>query len=567
MKKTLAVFFSFCVFKLFADSNTSVEFVITSSTVSEGVGTFQLALTITNPDVNATSVDVNVMSGGTAMYGSDFTYSPVTVTFPANSQFTQNVTVNITDDNIAEGNEYFIFQLAFPTNNATIGANSQHLVTILDNDTLKMNVSPAAATQPENAGTVFVPVILTSLSNSATSVQVKLVPAGTTAQQGTRFYFNDTTITWAALSNGTINVPVTIFSDNFYHPDETVEIQLANPTNGAVLLNADYVLTITDLNPQQPATIRFLTATDSALESVDSIKVVVEVNNPNSSPVSFVVARDDANSTATQGYGFDYVYSNKTFTNGNGISYDTVNIQIINDQWIEPTETVLLRFLNVSATGLVIPDSLHTLYILDDDSLTVSFLGAGFAYREDTSLVEVKVTISSPVQDTTKVTIKLAPSSATNGLDFIFHDSTVVFLPNSIDTQGVWVQIINDTILETNEQINFDLVSPTNGTHLGITGYTITIVDDDLPLAAEVLNADEELRVYPNPTNGKIWVSTSIELEKIVVTDYLGKEILQTQKLTSGNNLLDVSTLTAGFYLVVFKNEKQILMRPLIKAD
>jgi hypothetical protein len=56
-------------------------------------------------------------------------------------------------------------------------------------------------------------------------------------------------------------------------------------------------------------------------------------------------------------------------------------------------------------------------------------------------------------------------------------------------------------------------------------------------------------------------------LEKIVVTDYLGKEILQTQKLTSGNNLLDVSTLTAGFYLLVFKNEKQTLIRPLIKAD
>ena len=120
-------------------------------------------------NANATSVDVNVLGGATATSGVDYSYSPVTVTFPGGSAFTQNVSITVVDDQLAEGNENFTFHLASPTNNATVSGTGQHLVTILDNDTLQLNIHPNSLTQFENIGQVNIPVLLNHTSPNATS--------------------------------------------------------------------------------------------------------------------------------------------------------------------------------------------------------------------------------------------------------------------------------------------------------------------------------------------------------------------------------------------------------------
>lgn len=51
---------------------------------------------------SATSVDVTLIAGS-ATSGSDFTFTPITVTFPASSTSPQNVSFSIIDDILYEG--------------------------------------------------------------------------------------------------------------------------------------------------------------------------------------------------------------------------------------------------------------------------------------------------------------------------------------------------------------------------------------------------------------------------------------------------------------------------------
>ncbi len=223
-----------------------VQFDSVSSNVSEGSTSLLIAVSIQNADANPTSVDVNIMGGATATSGTDFGYAPVTVTFPGGSSASQNIIVTLNDDGIAEGNESFTFQLAFPTNNATIGTNVQHAVTILDNDTSKLKIDFATLTRNENAGIVTLPLTLTTPNSANISTTLHFNAAGSTATTTADFTFSDTTLTWLAGDTGTRNILLPLVDDNVYELAEHVQFQLLNSSGNAVVLNDTFLLTILD---------------------------------------------------------------------------------------------------------------------------------------------------------------------------------------------------------------------------------------------------------------------------------------------------------------------------------
>ena len=120
---------------MFVDNvNTQVQFASETATVNEGDGTYDLIVSISNPDANnATTADVVLISGDPADLGN---YTTQTVTFPAGSSDNQIVTVTITDDSDIEGDEDFTFQLQNFSggNNASAGTPSQFVLTVTDND-------------------------------------------------------------------------------------------------------------------------------------------------------------------------------------------------------------------------------------------------------------------------------------------------------------------------------------------------------------------------------------------------------------------------------------------------
>ena len=124
-----------------AGSNTTVQFNSGSTSVSEGVGTYDLTLTITNEDAsNATTCDVVLTTGDAADVNN---YTTQNVTFPAGSSANQTVTITVTDDSAYEGNETLTFSIQNVAggNSAAAGSPADFDLTIEDND-------PATTTIP-----------------------------------------------------------------------------------------------------------------------------------------------------------------------------------------------------------------------------------------------------------------------------------------------------------------------------------------------------------------------------------------------------------------------------------
>ncbi|WP_299361334.1 Calx-beta domain-containing protein [Winogradskyella sp.] len=113
---------------------TEVEFLMTSATVSEGSGTYDLEFTITNEDaINDTTFDV-VLTSGTAVDIDNYTTQ--LVTFTGGSSTNQIVTITITDDAIEELDEIFTFEIQNVAggNSAVVGSNNSFDLTIAAND-------------------------------------------------------------------------------------------------------------------------------------------------------------------------------------------------------------------------------------------------------------------------------------------------------------------------------------------------------------------------------------------------------------------------------------------------
>lgn len=117
------------------DVCTGVSFDVTSATVSEGVGTYNVQVNITDfsPSV-ATSVDVVLTSGSAARINN---YTTQTVTFPANSGTAQNVTITVTDNGSCDGTAVLNFGLENLTGGQGtpfVGPNSTRTLTVTDNE-------------------------------------------------------------------------------------------------------------------------------------------------------------------------------------------------------------------------------------------------------------------------------------------------------------------------------------------------------------------------------------------------------------------------------------------------
>lgn len=128
------------------DVCTSVSFDVTSASVSEGVGTYNVAVTIADFSTSVdTDVDVVLVSGdGTRISG----FTSAAVNFPANSGATQNVTLTVVENSLCDGDEELTFELqnlSGGQGTPFIGPNDSRTLTITDNDAAVAPVAQAAS--------------------------------------------------------------------------------------------------------------------------------------------------------------------------------------------------------------------------------------------------------------------------------------------------------------------------------------------------------------------------------------------------------------------------------------
>jgi hypothetical protein len=181
-------------------------------------------------------------SNGTAVAGSDYTTASGTLTF-ADGVTSQTFDVPVIDDSLFEGTETVTLTLSNAGGGAGIGSPNPATLNIVDNET-EPTVSINNVTVTEgNAGTVDL-VFTVSISGASTSpITVQYATADSTAHAPADYQSATGTVTFPANSTSGQSITVTANGDTIIEGNETIFVNLSNPT-GATISDAQGLGTI-----------------------------------------------------------------------------------------------------------------------------------------------------------------------------------------------------------------------------------------------------------------------------------------------------------------------------------
>ncbi|MCZ8222733.1 MAG: hypothetical protein O9324_01905, partial [Microcystis sp. LE19-84.1B] len=414
---------------------------------------------------------------GTATAGSDYTNTPITVTF-ANGETSKTVTIPIVDDSIYEPTETVNLTLSNPTGGATLGTQQTATLTIIDNDAVSGVIQFSNATYSINEnGTPVTAVTLTRSNGTdgAVSVRINLTNGTATAPSD----YNNTAIT-VNFANGETSKTVTIpiVNDSQFEPNETVNLTLSNPTGG-VTLGTQTTAVLTIINDDLPQRgIISLNSSNYTVNENGTANITLTRTNGSDGEVSVILTPSNGSAIA----GEDYTNTPITVTFANGETSKTVTIPLINDSIYEPTETVNLTLSNPTGGATLGTQQTATLTIIDNDAVpgVIQFSNATYSVNENgTPVTAVTLTRSNGSDGAVSVRINLTNGTATAPSDYNNTAITVNFA-NGETSKTVTIPIIDDSIFEATETINLSLSNPTNGVTIGSQNSAIVnIIDND----------------------------------------------------------------------------------------
>jgi uncharacterized repeat protein (TIGR01451 family) len=453
------------------DTPPSLQFSASSYSIGEETGS--VSITVSRIGTTSLTHDVNYASSdGTATASLDYTAASGTLTFgPADTS--QTFSVSIADDTVYDGSETFNLVISNPTNGAVLGSPSIAAVTITDNDPIPVIVLSSGTYPVSEAGssvtittTINGPRQYNATVNYATSDGSATDGADYTAASGTlTFDPADTSQTFS----------VTITNDAIYEGDESFNLALSNPTNGAVLGSPDIaVITITD--DESAPTLQFTTAGYTVGEAAGS--VTITVTKTGSSPLTHTVNYACLDGSAIAGSDFTIVTGTLSFSPID--TSQTFVIPITNDTVYEGDETFNLVLSNpTNGSILGSPDTAEVNITDNDAPPVIVFSSDAYSISESTGSVIITANISGLRQNNATVNYATSDGSATSGSDYTAASDSLTFSPSDISLTFT-ITIIDDPDCEGNETFNLELSNPTNGATLGSPNSAeITVYDND----------------------------------------------------------------------------------------
>ncbi|WP_044001442.1 endonuclease [Hymenobacter swuensis] len=236
--------------------------------------------------------------------------------------------------------------------------------------------SAATGSIPEgNTGTstYTATVSVTPAPTTALTVQVAFDAANSTATLDQDFTFvSPQTLTFAA-GQTSQTVTVTVNGDTTPEADETVALNLINPSSGAAVGGpATQVLTIVH-DDANPALLQFFTSVSSGTEGntgVTNWTIPITLSGGAGTvtyPITVPVTIEAAATTATNGTDYSLPVGSVTFQNA-AVTTMSFSLVVNGDLVPEPNETIRLRLGTPSDPNVVFgPNRTHTFTILNDD--------------------------------------------------------------------------------------------------------------------------------------------------------------------------------------------------------
>ena len=286
---------------------------------------------------------------------------------------------------------------------------------------LEISFADAAATEAEDVGTVVLDVEISDPGNCTVGVAIN---AGyTTATAGADFTFIDPSpIIFTAGGPTAYSINIDVIDDAVPEPSEDLVLYLVDVTGSCITVSpSTYILTIEDNDGGGgTSSISFWDSVSTNNESVGTVPVSVAISE--AADCSVDVALNTSLTTATEGT--DFTFSDPTtvtFTAG-GALLQTLDIAIINDGAVEPSEDIVFDLTNISGCTLSTPTQ-TVIHINDDDNVGIS--------ENNAAGVNIYFTGSSLV-----IQLEAAPAH-TGNLTLINENGQIILSMNIYDQQTI----------------------------------------------------------------------------------------------------------------------------------
>lgn len=445
-----------------------LQFSATSVVVGESSAT--VTLTVTRTDGKAGEVSVDYSTGDGSAEG-ELDYAPTsgTLIFPANVT-SQTFTIGIVNDNLDETNETFEVHLDNPGGGASLGTRNVATVGITDNDAGGEIKLSAAAYRFSETNEEAV-ITLTRSGGVAGEVSVDVVISDVTATGDEDYIATAETVSFEA-GETTATFVLLIDNDSLPEGDETMTIDLANPTGGATLgRGTNAVVTIVD----DEESLQFSAEAYTVNESASAVVLTVL----RSGPATGTVTVDYLTTSGSAESDEDFLGTNGTLTLGPGVKSRTFSIRLNRDEAVEEDEDFSVELGNPVGALLGTVTEAVVNIIDDDEGGVINFKTAGFTVKENAPFAVVTVTRTGGDASGVSFTLATSDGSAEDGDDYTGVEETFEFEAGA-NSMKIEIPILNDGLDETNETIQLTLSEPTGGATLGeLSEATLTIVDND----------------------------------------------------------------------------------------
>ncbi len=259
------------------DDVPTVQFTQNSYSINENGGTVTLNVTLSQPSVNAVTVNY-VTSNGTASAGTNYGAVAGTLTF-APGQTVQSLGVGIINDGQNSLDRTFNVALSNPVK-ATLGTPNFAVVTIIDTNFPQARFSSSNYAVNENGSSVMVTVQL-SLA-PAKAVTVNYGTSNGTAIAATDYNTTNSTLIFN-IGETSKSFTVPIINNSAYNGDKTFAVTLNSPSSPAIL-GTPSAATVVIVDDETPAPmlechkVSFTIATDTSNLPTVTTKITVTNN-------------------------------------------------------------------------------------------------------------------------------------------------------------------------------------------------------------------------------------------------------------------------------------------------
>ena len=231
------------------DADAGLSFTNSTTSVLKSAGSVLITVYTTNTAVEPVIVDSNSVplavqystTNGTATAGIDYVGVSGTLVF-TNGIGTNTFIVPIINNGLVTGNRTFTVNLSNPTAPGQLVAPSNQVVTIIDSNS-GLSFSNATFTVLKTGGAANINVFRTGYTDSV--VFVNFLATNGTAAAGINYVATNGLLMFTnGVTSQAFSVP--IIDTTVVQPDETVLLELLNPTNGFLVAPSAATLTIHD---------------------------------------------------------------------------------------------------------------------------------------------------------------------------------------------------------------------------------------------------------------------------------------------------------------------------------